>query len=178
MAFTMLWGVGGCDFAKLPDEEKQETESERKADRDSDKKPVAPREQPGAGTFIELALTPPIKTERCFAEFTPPSEEGEAVVQLKSYVDPAQEAFPSVFAAAETTAASASDLVNQTVAARVYVQLDEAGNMLDSGGYTIQITINKVEGTRIEGQVAGGTLEDLASGDSAEVTGTFVAELR
>jgi len=178
MAFTMLWGVGGCDFAKLPEADKEKTDSDKKASKNTEKKTEAPKEQPGAGTFVELALDPPVKTERCFAELTPPTNGQEAVLQLKSYVDPALETFPSVFAAATTTAASESDLVDQTVAAQLYVTLDEADNMFVSAGNTIQITIDKVEGSRIEGRIVSGTLENSVTGEVVEVTGKLVAELR
>jgi hypothetical protein len=91
---------------------------------------------------IELTLDAPLKTDKCFARFTPKSVARPAVLQLRSYADETSEEFPSVLLWATGDAASAIDLVGQTIEGHLFIQRDTVRGIWSSPTLTpIKITV-------------------------------------
>jgi len=81
---------------------------------------------------VDLALNPPLKIGKCFARFTPKGATRPAVLQLMSYDDAKSEGFPSVLLWASGDAASATDLIGQTVTGHLFVQREPGGSIWSS----------------------------------------------
>jgi hypothetical protein len=139
------------------------------------------QEQANLAGSIDLSVADP--TQACYVNFIPQGSGRPTVLQLQSYREAKQEAFPSVFLQAQVDAEALSELVDQTIDARLFVQPQENGPVLFSenlGGENanpVKLKIVSLEEKLLTAELVSATLRNTATGENVDVTGTFTGVL-
>jgi len=169
----------GCDkVSELTEKAKEaandaaETISEKAAELE-DKAQDAQETLNLAGS-IDLAMNPPVQTSACYVSFVTSSAGRPNVLQIRSYRDEGSETYPSVYLRATVTASTSSALVNQTLPAQIFVQLQKDGAVLFSESDSpVQLQVTSIDDKSFSGKVVGGNVLNTQSGASVPVQGTL-----
>jgi hypothetical protein len=169
-----LLGLGGCGNAKLPtslDEAKQAvTKTVEQV------KETAPTVIDSGS--IELNLGQPLKSSVCLAKLSVFSAGRPSVLQLKGYRGTAGDSFPAILVSARLPEGATSLVAGQTIDADVYAQAGAQDPIwASSSDAPAQVTISAVDGTKVTGSIAQGTVVSSADGSQVNVTGSFVGVL-
>lgn len=125
---------------------------------------------------IELSLDDPLRTEKCFATFTPKGISRPGVLQLMTYEDPKAEEFPSVLLWATGDAASATELVGQTIEGHLFVQRDAGrGTWSSSTLRPIAITVVHADPFSVTCEIADAEVVRADGEQSVKASGRFIA---
>jgi hypothetical protein len=130
-----------------------------------------------AGT-MKLAIDQPLEISACYASFSRLQAAGMGVLQLQSYRDAQQEAFPSVFVRVQHSVATPAQLAGQTFDAQMFVQSQENGPLWAATVQPVQLKITSIEERRITVEIVGGSLVHSTTGTSQVVTGVFEGVLQ
>ena len=130
-----------------------------------------------AGT-MQLKIDQPLQVSACYASFSRVQAAGAGVLQLQSYRDAQQEAFPSVFVRASCSSATLAELAGQTLAAQMFVQAQENGPVWSATDQTVQLKITAVEKQQLKAEIVSGSLANSGTGATQAVTGTFEGVLQ
>ncbi len=130
-----------------------------------------------AGT-MQLKIDQPLQVSACYASFSRVQAAGVGVLQLQSYRDAPQEAFPSVFVRASCSAATLADLAGQTLAAQMFVQAQENGPVWSATDQPVQLKITAVEEKQLKAEIVSGSLAHSGTGATQAVSGTFEGVLQ
>jgi hypothetical protein len=136
------------------------------------------QEQLNLAGKMELKLGEPLTTQACYAQFIVQSAPRPNVLQLRSYRQIEQESFPSVFLQAQVSAASAGELVGQTVSAEMYVMREANGAIWRTpAGKSVQVKIGSIDNQLLTAEIVGGALESTDAAGETPVTGSLAAVL-
>ncbi len=130
-----------------------------------------------AGT-MQLKIDQPLQVSACYASFSRVQAAGVGVLQLQSYRDAPQEAFPSVFVRASCSSATLADLAGQTLAAQMFVQAQENGPVWSATDQPVQLKITAVEEKQLKAEIVSGSLAHSGTGATQAVSGTFEGVLQ
>jgi hypothetical protein len=125
---------------------------------------------------IELALDEPLRAEQCFATFAPKGISRPGVLQLMTYEDPKAEAFPSVLLWASGDAASATELVGQTIEGHLFVQREAGrGTWSSSTLRPVAITVVHADLFSVTCEIADAEVVRADGELSVKANGKFIA---
>jgi hypothetical protein len=125
---------------------------------------------------VELSLDTPLRAEKCFATFTPKGISRPGVLQLMTYEDPKAEEFPSVLLWATGDAASAMELIGQTIEGHLFVQREAGrGTWSSSTLRPIAITVVHADPFSVTCEIADAEVVRADGAQSVKASGKFVA---
>lgn len=128
---------------------------------------------------IKLNIGDDIETQACYVTLIAQGSGRPSVLQLRSYHDPKSETFPSVFLQAQVQSVSAAELVNQTLQARLFVQVKEDSDVLFSeANKPVELKIVSVEDKLVKAELGNASLLDTATGAAVTTTGQFEGVLQ
>lgn len=125
---------------------------------------------------VELSLDGPLRIEQCFANFTPKGISRPGVLQLMTYEDPKEEGFPSVLLWASGDAASATELVGQTIEGHLFVQREAGrGTWSSSTLRPIAITVVQADLLSVTCEIADAEVARADGEQTVKASGKFIA---
>jgi hypothetical protein len=102
---------------------------------------------------------------------------GDNVVELTSYDNPDHEQYPSLYLRAVTKATSVQELLNKKLAAQLYVQVEQGGNLLHNlPDQTIEFIVTAIDGKNVRGTFRG-QAHDVDTGGNGPILGSFQADV-
>lgn len=134
----------------------------------------AAKEQLALAGSCELTLDAPLSTSACYVTFLPQGSDRPSVLQLRSYREPAQESFPSVFFQAQVKAGGISELQGQTVPGELFVQKAQDGPIWSCKTGThvdLKVVSTSADGKQMNAEFVGGAVSSSQSGADQPVTG-------
>jgi hypothetical protein len=134
------------------------------------------KEQLNLAGKAQLQLDAPVETSGCYATFITLGDKRPNVLQLRSYVAPAQESFPSMFLRAPVGTAGKSELVGQTIAAQMFVQTAaDSPVYYCAAGSSVQLKIVSIDENAVTAEIVSGNLSNTHKAGEQAVTGTLSA---
>jgi hypothetical protein len=136
---------------------------------------AAVQARPPAGPWLQwqVAQAPAIEGKSYLTLIVNPG--GDNVVQLASFDHPDHEEYPSLYLRAVTKATSVQELLNKKLAAQLFVQVDQGGNLLHNlPNQAIEFIVTAIEGQNVRGTFSGHA-HDVDTGGNGPVLGSFQA---
>jgi hypothetical protein len=117
-----------------------------------------------------------IERKGCYLTLTPLSGTRRSVLQLRSYPDPAEESYPSIYIHALVSATSLEELAKDSASVRLYVQAEENGPIWFSDeGQNVELKIVSIADGKVTAKVETGKLRNTDTGQEVEMRGEFLA---
>lgn len=125
---------------------------------------------------MTIDLGDKIERKGCYVELTSLAGARRSVLQVRSYPEPNQESYPSIYLHAQVSADSLAELVGDSVAARFFIQPEENGPIWYSDeGQDVQLKIVSISDGKVTARVEAATLRNTDTGQEADVNGEFLA---
>jgi hypothetical protein len=141
--------------------------------------PPKPAQGATGAKLIELSLAPPLQTADCYVSLRPASGQVPPLLQVTSYLDSRSESFPSVLIRAIVPSGQLRDLVEQPLAAKIFVTRDANGPVWETPDKEpAQIVLKAIDGSRAVGMIQSAKLIDQGTGQQQVVRGRFSGGVR